>query len=124
MNLFSLTAHELLDRIRSKTSTPQEICRSLKERIQSVDGQVKALVRTREEAQILSEMQAASAVAVPIVIKDNICLKGEETTCASKILKGFKPPYSATVVEKLKDKGCAVFGQANMDEFAFGSSTE
>lgn len=61
---------------------------------------------------------------VPISIKDNICINGKEVTCASKILKGHVPPYNATVIEKLKGAGALIFGQCNMDEFAFGSSCE
>ena len=73
-----------------------------------------------------SERRAANAdlAGVPVSIKDNICFRGEETTCASKILKGHVPPYDATAVEKLKNAGAVIFGQCNMDEFAFGSSCE
>ncbi|MBF0217061.1 MAG: Asp-tRNA(Asn)/Glu-tRNA(Gln) amidotransferase subunit GatA [Candidatus Omnitrophica bacterium] len=61
---------------------------------------------------------------VPVAVKDNICIKDVLTTCASRILEGFRPPYNATVIEKLEKAGALVIGRANMDEFAFGSSCE
>jgi aspartyl-tRNA(Asn)/glutamyl-tRNA(Gln) amidotransferase subunit A len=91
-----------------------------------VDHKVKAFVHF-DDAVIEKRARDAKKgrlEGVPVALKDNICVKGELTTCASQILKGFRPPYNATVVEKLEAEGAILFGKVNMDEFAFGSSCE
>lgn len=119
MNLHALTAHELSDLIRTKKASAQDICSAFRQQIERVEGKVKAFARVSE-----AQPDGSSPLSIPIAIKDNMCIKGMETTCCSKILKGFRPPYDATVIEKVKMSGGVIIGQANQDEFAFGSSCE
>ena len=119
MKLNELTAHEILDQIQSKKISAQEVYKSVRSQIDAVEKKVKAYVRLNENVSDFS-----GSVPIPIAIKDNMCMDNVEVTCASQILTGFRPPYDATVVKRLKDKGAVIVGNANMDEFAFGSSTE
>ncbi len=122
-----LTLHELTGKIDNKETTFLEVIDSLKKRIRDLDPKVKAYVRIQDS--FLGQRLAASGQrplqGIPISIKDNICTEGYNTECCSKILAGFKPPYDATVITKLKNSGAAILdAKTNMDEFAFGSSTE
>jgi len=117
MELNQLTAHELLAKLKSGLVTLDAIRDSLYSRIGKIDSKVNAYVR---KADLQGPFNG-----LPVTIKDNICTDGLETECCSKILQGFRPPFDATVISKLKKSGAEIFPlKANMDEFAFGSSTE
>ncbi len=127
MELFELTAAQLIEKINKKETTAQDALIALKNRIKSIDPKVKAYVRLDQvvDTEISNVNENSLLRGIPITIKDNICTNGVNTECCSKILEGFKPPYDATVITKLKNAGGLILNtKANMDEFAFGSSTE
>jgi len=122
-NLYPLTAHELLGLLDKRSVGPEDIIESVCSRTAAIDGKVKGYVNI-DKPSAPSGAVSGKLRGIPVAVKDNICVEGEPTTCASKILRGFRPPYNATVIEKLKAEGAIVLGRANMDEFAFGSSCE
>lgn len=125
MEACKLTAHELIGKLKKKETSSQDILDSLKSRIKEVDGKVRAYVRLSDSGLSATSYELRADKSIPVTVKDNICTDGVNTECCSKILRGFKPPYDATVIKKLKDAGMGILGaKANMDEFAFGSSTE
>ncbi len=131
MELHRLTCHELLAKINDQKATPQQVIQSLKARVESTESKVKAYVRVNPDDFLCAPEQknappeALNLSGIPASIKDNICTEGIHTECCSQILGGFKPPYDATVIQKLKHAGANIFKtKTNMDEFAFGSSTE
>ncbi len=129
MELNKLTAHALAEKIKTGEIVSKDILPSIEKRIKAVDSKVRAYVRLDKLKEFGSLStpagQAGCLNGIPVSIKDNICTEGYNTECCSKILEGFKPPYDATVVKKLKQAGVEVLAaKLNMDEFAFGSSTE
>jgi aspartyl-tRNA(Asn)/glutamyl-tRNA(Gln) amidotransferase subunit A len=126
MELNQLTAHELIKHLQGQKASAQQVWDSLSERIHKLEPKVKAYVRVQSQQKLECDSALAGALAgVPVTIKDNICTQGLPTECCSKILENFRPPYDATVIKKLKEKGLSILPfKANMDEFAFGSSTE
>jgi len=126
MDLCWLSVKEALGLLDKGEIKSEELTRSLLDRIETVDPQVKAFINVfPNEALESSKRERKGALGgIPLAIKDNICTLGHETTCASKILRGFIPPYDATVIDRLKKAGCVLLGKTNLDEFAMGSSTE
>lgn len=125
-SLCNLTAHELRKSILSGAITPSALRSDVLTRIEKVEPVIKAYVHVNSSGAARSKELERNGVlgGIPVLLKDNICVKGEATTCGSKILEGFRPPYDATVVKALKGAGAELMGKANMDEFAFGSSCE
>lgn len=107
----------------ARDTGPDEIIQRLARRVQEIGGKTNAYI-SFDPQKIERAHRSGPLHGVPISIKDNICIKGWETTCASKILKGHVSPYDATIIEKLRNGGATLFGKCNMDEFAFGSSSE
>jgi aspartyl-tRNA(Asn)/glutamyl-tRNA(Gln) amidotransferase subunit A len=132
--LYQLSIHEAGDLLRERKISSVELTRAHLDRIRAVDGRVKAYTLVTDD---LALKQAAEAdrrfksgatvsplTGIPLAIKDVICTKDITTTCGSNMLKNFKPPYNATVMECLNAAGAVMLGKTNMDEFAMGSSTE
>jgi len=134
VTLNQLTAHEVVNLIKKKKITAYEVMQDIFNHIDKVDNFIKAfLVINQEEAlgqakeidaKVKNEETLPPLAGLPVAIKDIIATRGTETTCGSKILKGFVPPYDATVISRLKAAGAIIIGKTNMDEFAMGSSTE
>ncbi len=132
--LYSLSATEMKKLLQNKEVSSLEITNSVIDRIEKTDSEIKAYIsynfdEARKQAQIADEKRAkgetvSDIAGIPVAVKDNMCTKGLKTTCASKMLENFIPPYNATVVEKLLDKDAVIIGKVNMDEFAMGSSGE
>ncbi|HPC85270.1 MAG TPA: Asp-tRNA(Asn)/Glu-tRNA(Gln) amidotransferase subunit GatA [Smithellaceae bacterium] len=133
MELHQLTIHELQEKIRSGGVSALQIAESVFLRINAVEDRVHAYIRLMKEEAMAAAARADESIqkgdlqpltGIPIALKDIVCTRGIPTTCGSRILHNFVPPYNATVVEKLAQAGAVFVGKANMDEFAMGSSTE
>lgn len=134
MDIRNLTALELGQAIRAKEITVREAVESYFAAIEETDAKyhcyntlckAEALARADEVQKGIDDGTYTSPLAgVPVGVKDNICTKGVLTTCSSKILENFVPPYDATVIRRMHAAGMVVLGKLNMDEFAMGSTTE
>jgi aspartyl-tRNA(Asn)/glutamyl-tRNA(Gln) amidotransferase subunit A len=133
MKLNTLTIHEAHGLLKKKEISAQELTRSVLERIHDADNRVGAYITVSEDMAMaraqaadraISEGSMSPLTGIPLSIKDLMCTQGIRTTCGSKILENFIPPYDASVIEKLNQAGAVIIGKTNMDEFAMGSSTE
>ncbi len=133
MDLIDLNIHELAKVYNKKEASPVDVTRAYLDAIAKFNPRLNAYISVIDDQAIEQAHEAEKMIAagrqepltgVPLAIKDIICTEGVTTTCGSKILNKFIPPFDSTVMAKLKTKGAVVLGKANMDEFAMGSSSE
>ena len=134
MVLHKLTLHELQQKFTTGEVTACEIVQAYSLRISQVEPKVKAYITMAKEAALAQAdvldqnlkgwRRTMPLMGMPLAVKDNICTEGVLTTCASRILGNFVPPYDATVIARLRGQGFLLLGKTNLDEFAMGSSTE
>ncbi|MFM7148732.1 MAG: Asp-tRNA(Asn)/Glu-tRNA(Gln) amidotransferase subunit GatA [Gemmataceae bacterium] len=134
MSLTQRTARELLDLQSRREVTAEKVAQAFLEAIRCRDGKVGAFLHVDEE-RVLAEARDVDAkraagqpmgklAGLPVAIKDNLCIRGTPTTAASRILRDFRPPYNAGVIDRLRQADAILIGKTNLDEFAMGSSTE
>jgi aspartyl-tRNA(Asn)/glutamyl-tRNA(Gln) amidotransferase subunit A len=133
VELHELTIHQAHQLLHSGQVSSVELTQACLDRIQAVDSQVRAYLTVTDELALAQAREAdrrrregddTPLLGIPLAIKDVICVRGAPTTCGSRILEHFTPPYDATVIQRLRGAGAVVLGKTNMDEFAMGSSTE
>ncbi len=134
MSLIDLTLHEAGEKLRRREISSVELTEAVFERIAATDDKVHAYLTLaydsaleqakQADTRLSTEAQPSPLLGMPIAVKDNFLTHGVRTTCASKILGDFMPPYDATTIAKLRDAGAVIVGKTNLDEFAMGSSAE
>ena len=132
-DFLTLPALELAGMLAAGELTSLELTQACLDRIHAVDRRVGAFLFVDDDGALAAARRVDAERAagrplhrlagVPVAIKDNMVSRGQPTTCASKILEGWRPPYDATVVTRLREAGLPIVGKTNMDEFAMGSST-
>jgi aspartyl-tRNA(Asn)/glutamyl-tRNA(Gln) amidotransferase subunit A len=134
MELYELTFSQLLTGLRTREFSAREVADSSLGRIERVDAELSAFVSVRDRGDVLADADRADSArasgragylcGIPVAVKDNIVTRGMATTCASRMLENYMPPYDATAVARLRAAGAVIVGKTNMDEFAMGSSNE
>ena len=133
MDLTELTIKQAHEGLKNKEFTSFDLTKAYLKKIKEIDGELNAYLSVAEDSALAQAKEADKKIAggnfgmlcgIPCAIKDNILVEGQKCTNASKFLENYIAPYDATVVKRLKDQGAVILGKTNLDEFAFGSSTE
>jgi len=128
-----ISALNYVNGIKNNEFTVEEFTLKSLERINQVDEKLHAFLRVNDlaiknareiDTKIKSNQNVGKCYGMPVSIKDNICIEGSKTTCASKVLENFIAPYTSTVISKLNSEDAIIIGKTNLDEFAMGLSTE
>ena len=133
MDLIRTNLRDLRKALDSKEISAAELCGEYFKRIEAVDKDLlsyitvtkdKAMTDAENAQKLIDEGKASALTGIPLAVKDNICIDGVRTTCASRMLENFIPPYNATVIDKLNAQGYVLLGRTSMDEFAMGGSNQ